>query len=70
MPKVSKKELKQITEDRAYWHRVGKILGMDLMGWTHRDSAAFSRKIKGGFSKSYEIDWYMAEMVLRLGEKG
>lgn len=60
--KHTKVELAQITADRKYWQRYGKLIGARLLGWTYRQSASFIVP-DDGFDGSMTMTSYHARMV-------
>lgn len=79
MSKLSKDEIAKIQEDADWWRMVGKILGLNLVGFTYRSSASFSREAthicpwtnvaRQISNKCYEVDNYMANAILSAAGK-
>lgn len=67
MAKGKAAEIAQVKSDQRYWRKVGKLLGMELYGWTYRHRASFHRDF-GYSSKPYEVDGFMAELLLKLSK--
>ena len=55
--KATKKEIREAQKERAYWRRIGKIIGSKLHGWSYYSSA--------GFVDPYaDIPGFLAEVLL------
>lgn len=52
---MSKKELKQLVADRAYWEELGANLGWRLYGWSFQSSATFDTPNQNNPRQPFQI---------------
>lgn len=66
MRRESESELEKVKADCAWWQRAGKVLGLELFGWTFRNHASF---VAPGHRGVVEMPGFLGERLNALQDK-